>query len=96
MDSMQKRVNFIAAASARAGITNVVPLCGRAEDLGHAPEHREAYAAAVARAVADTAVLAEYCLPFVATDGLWVAAKGPDIGVRCNHRASAPAALPCL
>eukprot|EP00892_Ulva_mutabilis_P005850 jgi/Ulvmu1/3637/UM017_0050.1 len=79
MDSMQKRVTFIQSAASRAGMVNVVPVCGRAEDLGRAEAHREAYTVAVARAVADTAILAEYCLPFVAEGGLWVAAKGPDI-----------------
>lgn len=88
MDSMQKRVSFIEAAAALAAVPNVEPLCGRAEDLGREPGHRDAYAVAVARAVADAPVLAEYCLPFVAPGGLWVAAKGPVIDVRLHPLAS--------
>ncbi len=38
----------------------------------------QAFDLAVARAVADSSVLAELCLPYVRVQGHWVAAKGPD------------------
>ena len=36
------------------------------------------YDLAVARAVAESRVLAELCLPFVRVGGMWVAAKGAN------------------
>lgn len=46
---------------------------------------RQGHQLAVARAVADTRVLAELCLPFVAVGGFWVAAKGPNPEVCDMH-----------
>ena len=50
------------------------------------PPSSQSYDVAVARAVAETRVLAELCLPFVRVGGFWVAAKGPapDTEVRVH------------
>jgi len=48
-------------------------------------DHREKYDYAVARAVADLAVLCEYCLPFVKTGGLFIAMKGPSVEMELNE-----------
>ncbi|XP_026434009.1 uncharacterized protein LOC113331514 isoform X1 [Papaver somniferum] len=48
------------------------------QSAGHSPECREVFDVAVARAVAEMRVLAEYCLPLVRVGGLFVAAKGHD------------------
>ena len=48
----------------------------RAEDVGCMPAHRERYDWAVARAVADMRVLAEYLLPLVRVGGRALALKG--------------------
>ncbi|PKL76662.1 MAG: 16S rRNA (guanine(527)-N(7))-methyltransferase RsmG [Candidatus Melainabacteria bacterium HGW-Melainabacteria-1] len=50
----------------------------RAEDAGHAPEHRQVYDAVIARAVAPLPVLAELCLPLVKRTGVFIAMKGPS------------------
>jgi 16S rRNA (guanine527-N7)-methyltransferase len=81
MDSMQKRVRFIEDAAERLGLGNVVPLCGRAEDIGQDRQHREAYDVCVARAVAELPTLAELCLPLVRQGGIWMPAKGACIEV---------------
>jgi 16S rRNA (guanine(527)-N(7))-methyltransferase RsmG len=80
LDSLQKRCTFNAAAVSAAALTNVSIVWARAEEAGQDGKHREQYDVAVARAVAEMRVLAEYCLPFVVHGGYWVAAKGFDPG----------------
>lgn len=83
MDSMQKRVRFIEEVVDLLALSNVVPLCGRAEEIGQDQAHREMYDVCVARAVAELPTLAELCLPLVSPGGVWMPAKGPSIEVCC-------------
>ncbi len=78
IDSLQKRLKIIDTLCAEAGIRNVTTLHGRAEDLAADPKYRQQFDLCVSRAVANTAVLAEYCLPFIRTGGWLLAYKGPD------------------
>ncbi|KAM7276721.1 hypothetical protein ACFE04_018587 [Oxalis oulophora] len=78
LESMKKRCAFMEHAVEVTGLSNVQVVRGRAEDLGHDLLFREKFDVAVARAVAEMRILAEYCLPLVRVGGLFVAAKGHE------------------
>ncbi|KAL9326476.1 hypothetical protein ACSQ67_007121 [Phaseolus vulgaris] len=94
MESMNKRCVFLEHVVGVIGSSNVQIVRGRAEytfhclkiclvlcigqNLGHNPCFREQFDVAVARAVAEMRILAEYCLPLVRVGGLFIAAKGHD------------------
>ncbi|KAK4843473.1 hypothetical protein QYF36_008449 [Acer negundo] len=78
LESMNKRCVFLEHAVSLTGLSNVKVVRGRAENLGHNLGFREQFDVAVARAVAEMRILAEYCLPLVRVGGLFVAAKGHD------------------
>ena len=59
--------------------TNVTTIHSRAEDGARNPELREKFDVATSRAVANMAVLSEFCLPYVKKNGHFVALKGPAI-----------------
>src|SRR5436190_2561200 len=58
VESTKKKANFLRSAVAELGLRNVTVSDQRVEDVGRAPEHRERYDVAVARAVATLAWLA--------------------------------------
>ena len=76
LEATAKKVGFLEHVVAHLGLEDVHPLWGRAEEVAHDPEHREAYDLVVARAVADLPVLAEYTLPLCRPGGRVVAQKG--------------------
>ncbi|XP_051136534.1 uncharacterized protein LOC127255183 [Andrographis paniculata] len=78
LESMNKRCVFLEHAVSLIGLHNVRIVRDRAENLGQNLKFRESFDIAVARAVAEMRVLAEYCLPLVRVGGLLVAAKGHD------------------
>ncbi|XP_050221287.1 uncharacterized protein LOC126671549 isoform X2 [Mercurialis annua] len=65
LESMNKRCVFLEHAVNFCGLSNVEVIRGRAESLGQNESYREQFDVAVARAVAEMRVLAEYCLPLV-------------------------------
>lgn len=75
-DATAKKLNYVAETARKAGINNLKTLCGRAEELGIDPAHREKYGVAVARGVARLNILCEWCMPFVEVGGYFVAMKG--------------------
>lgn len=79
LDSLNKRLIFINEVINKLELSDINTLHGRAEDYGINIIYREKYDVAVSRAVANLAVLAEFCLPFVKVGGYFVAMKGPGI-----------------
>jgi len=77
-DSLQKRVKFLRHLSGVLGLTGLEIVHGRAEDLGREESYRGKFEVVVSRAVAKLTVLAEYCLPFVRQEGVFLAYKGGD------------------
>ena len=78
-DSLQKRLNFLQLAIDDLGLKKIQTLHGRAEDIGQDRQHRENFRTVFSRAVANTSVLAEFCLPLVEVGGHFVALKGPEV-----------------
>ena len=76
VESVGKKVDFCHHMIDKLGLENVEILQARAEELGQQPAYRERFDWAVARAVANLQVLAEYLLPLVHVGGSMLAQKG--------------------
>lgn len=79
LDSLNKRVNFLNIVVSELDLKNVVTIHSRAEDGARQEDLREKFDVAVSRAVANMAVLSEFCLPYVKVGGSFIALKGPAI-----------------
>ncbi len=77
-DSLNKRLKVINELASKIGIDNIETVHGRAEELAKNKKYREAFDLCISRAVANLAVLCEYCLPFIKVGGHLLAYKGPD------------------
>ncbi len=80
VESSQKKAEFCKVVAEVLQLTNTSVIASRAEDLGKDLQHREQYDWAIARAVAELSVLAEYLLPFVKIGGNSLAMKGANAG----------------
>jgi 16S rRNA (guanine527-N7)-methyltransferase len=89
LEATQKKCRFLEYVVHDLGLPNVDVHCGRAEELGHRDDLREAFDVVVARAVAPLATLAELCLPFARVGGRFIAQKtrGIDAEIRAAQRA---------
>lgn len=76
IESVGKKAMFCEHMVRLLKLDQVEVVKGRAEDVGCMPEHRERYDWAVARAVAEMRVLAEYLMPLVRVGGAALAMKG--------------------
>jgi len=74
LDSTKKKLGFIETVLSEVSLTGeTVHL--RAEEAGRRPQYRQKFDFATARAVSDLRNLAEYCLPLVKVNGLFLAMK---------------------
>ena len=93
LDSLQKRVRFLENTAQKLGLTNVEVVNERAESFGQLADYREIFDLVTARAVANLAILGEYCLPSTRVGGCFIAMKS-DSGV--SELESAATALTIL
>ena len=89
LDSLNKRVNFLNIVKNSLNLTNVTTIHSRAEDGARNKELREKFDIATSRAVANMAVLSEFCLPYVKVCGYFIALKGPAITDELNDAKNA-------
>lgn len=78
VEATGKKAKFCEHIAQRLNLTGVTVVHARAEEAGQQRPHRERYDWAVARAVAEMPVLAEYLLPLVRRGGRVAAQKGKD------------------
>lgn len=71
-----KKLRFLEVAREELDLSNLLVVPGRAEDVAHDRDHREAYDLATARAVTHTAGLVELTLPFVVVGGHAILYRG--------------------
>ena len=74
-DSLNKRVNFLNEVIDELGLEGCRAIHGRAEEGGRDKNLRESFDLVVSRAVANMAVLSEYCVPFVKEGGYFIPYK---------------------
>lgn len=75
LDSTAKRIDYVRATAEKLGLANISAVAARAEEYAKAPDLRESYDIATARAVAAMPILCELCLPFVKVGGKFIAMK---------------------
>ena len=76
VDSTRKKTDFLAHLIRQLDLKNIEVVWARVEEIGRNPTFREQFDVAVARAVADLTVLAEYGLPLLQRGGQLIAQKG--------------------
>lgn len=84
-DALKKRIDFLQIAVETLGLSQVLCVHARAEELGRRKDMRETCDVAVARAVARLPVLLEYCVPLVRVGGGFLAMKGPESQAEVNE-----------
>lgn len=89
LEATAKKVRFLEAVIAALALPNATTLTGRAEELARRPEHRAAFDAVAARAVAALPTLLEYCCPFARAGGTIVMPKKGELAAELAAGAKA-------
>ena len=89
LDSLNKRINYLNIVVRELGLKNVTTIHSRAEDGARKQELREKFDVATSRAVANMAVLSEFCMPYVRKGGYFVALKVPSIDEELKNAGNA-------
>jgi 16S rRNA (guanine527-N7)-methyltransferase len=88
LDSLQKRVGFLQEVIDQLGLDQITAIHGRAEDFAKSGELentlREKCDICVSRAVANLAVLSEYCIPYVKVGGKFISYKSEKTEEECK------------
>ncbi len=84
LDGLNKRLVFLSDVLEKTGLKAEI-VHARAEEGGNDKKYREKFQIATSRAVARLNVLAEYCLPYVAKGGVFLAMKGPAASEELNE-----------
>ena len=89
VEATAKKIQFLEHLREQLALNGITVINARAEALGQDPAHRERYDWAVARAVAEMPVLAEYLLPLVRVGGYCLAQKGEKAAAEATAAESA-------
>lgn len=93
LDSLEKRLSWLAEVCSELGLNGVRFVHARAEEQSHDPAFREQFDLATARAVASMSMLCELCLPYVKPGGRFLAMKSVDSGAEIEQAGTAVAKL---
>lgn len=94
LDATAKKTAYIENTARTLDLSNVFVVTGRAEELAHT-NLRSTFDVVTARAVAQTNVLAELCVPFIKKGGLFIALKGKREDDSAASASSAMKSLGC-
>lgn len=75
-DAVEKKMHAVMSMAQDIGLSNVLTLPGRAEDIGRDSAHREQYDIVTARAVALMPIVLEYAAPLLKVGGKIILYKG--------------------
>lgn len=89
LDSLGKRINWLAEVCRQLNAEDVTCLHARAEEQALKEGWRDSFDRVTSRAVADLSVLCELCLPYVKPGGLFLAMKSVDCEEELSRAAGA-------